>query len=130
MSSHTASQSGAPDASVTLEDGIEGVRGAMDAALADEDWDRLQELDGIARALVERAFGVEPAPQRDDDGTSLRAALQSLARFYEQHLPELQARQADVSRQLRDLRSGRRGISAYETTRRHTMRANPGKPSD
>ncbi|WP_018862848.1 MULTISPECIES: flagellar protein FliT [unclassified Thioalkalivibrio] len=112
----------------TLEDAVQAVRVLMDQALQEEDWDRLEELDLQARVLIDRAFGEEPVPLRDDTGATLRRALEDLSAFYQQTLPDLSRRRADAGRQLRDLRDGRRGTNAYETTRRNTMRSGPMKP--
>lgn len=107
---------------------MDAVRGLMDQAIREEDWDRLEELDLKARVLVERAFGEEPVPLRDDTGQALRSALERLSTFYAETVPLLADRRGDASRQLRELRSGRKGINAYENTRRHSMRSGPMKP--
>ena len=112
----------------TLEDAVEAMRAHMARAVADEDWEELQELDRQARALVERAFGSEPVPLRDDSGVALRAVLEDLARFYESSVKELSQRRGEVAQQIRELKSGRKATSAYETTRRHSMRTGSGQP--
>ncbi|WP_017940682.1 MULTISPECIES: flagellar protein FliT [unclassified Thioalkalivibrio] len=112
----------------TLEDAVEAIRAHMARAVAEEDWEELQELDRQARSLVERAFGPEPVPLRDDSGAALRAALEELGRFYESSVQELAQRRTEVAQQIRELKSGRKGTSAYETTRRHSMRTGPGQP--
>ncbi|WP_019627230.1 flagellar protein FliT [Thioalkalivibrio sp. ALJT] len=114
-----------PDA--TLEAAVDAVQGLMEQAIREEDWDRLEQLDLQARVLVERAFGDEPVPLRDDSGQALRGALERLSAFYQQTVPLLAERRSDASRQLRDLRAGRKATNAYENTRRHTMRSGPLK---
>ncbi|WP_019558064.1 flagellar protein FliT [Thioalkalivibrio sp. ALE12] len=112
----------------TLEDAVEAIRAHMARAVAEEDWEELQELDRQARSLVERAFGPEPVPLRDDSGAVLRAELEELGRFYESSVQELAQRRTEVAQQIRELKSGRKGTSAYETTRRHSMRTGTGHP--
>ncbi|WP_018872644.1 flagellar protein FliT [Thioalkalivibrio sp. ALJ16] len=124
----TTSNADNDNSGVTLEDAVEAVRGLMEQAILDEDWDRLEELDLKARVLVNRAFGDEPVPLRDDSGHALREALERLSAFYEQTVPELAERRGEASRQLRELRAGRKGTSAYENTRRHSMPSGPMKP--
>ncbi|MFO7954413.1 MAG: flagellar protein FliT [Thioalkalivibrio sp.] len=119
---------GTDPSDATLEDAVEAMRAHMARAVADEDWEELQELDRQARALVERAFGREPVPLRDDSGAALRAVLEDLARFYESSVKELSQRRGEVAQQIRELKSGRKATSAYETTRRHSMRTGPGQP--
>lgn len=114
----------------TLEDAVEAIRAHMARAVAEEDWEELQELDRQTRVLVERAFGTEPVPLRDDSGTALRAALEDLTRFYETSVQDLSQRRGEVAQQIRELKSGRKGTNAYETTRRHSMRTGPGHSAD
>ncbi|WP_018145624.1 flagellar protein FliT [Thioalkalivibrio sp. AKL6] len=114
----------------TLEDSVEAIRAHMVRAVAEEDWEELQELDRQAKSLVERAFGAEPVPLRDDSGAALRAALEDLARFYETSVQDLSQRRGEVAEQIRELKSGRKGTNAYETTRRHSMRTGPGHSVD
>ncbi|WP_018176759.1 MULTISPECIES: flagellar protein FliT [unclassified Thioalkalivibrio] len=114
----------------TMEDAVEAIRAHMARAVAEEDWEELQELDRQTRALVERAFGADPVPLRDDSGAALRAALEDLARFYETSVQDLSQRRGEVAQQIRELKSGRKGTNAYETTRRHSMRAGPGHSAD
>ncbi|WP_019024164.1 MULTISPECIES: flagellar protein FliT [unclassified Thioalkalivibrio] len=124
----TTNDAGTEDSGATLEDAVEAVRGLMDQAIREENWDRLEELDLKARVLVERAFGEEPVPLRDDTGEALRSALERLSAFYEETVPILTERRGDASRQLRELRAGRKGTNAYENTRRNSMRSGPMKP--
>ncbi|WP_019571318.1 flagellar protein FliT [Thioalkalivibrio sp. ALMg3] len=114
----------------TMEDAVEAIRAHMARAVVEEDWEELQELDRQTRALVERAFGADPVPLRDDSGAALRAALEDLARFYETSIQDLSQRRGEVAQQIRELKSGRKGTNAYETTRRHSMRAGPGHSAD
>ncbi|OOC50946.1 flagellar protein FliT [Thioalkalivibrio versutus] len=112
-------------AATSLEDSVEAIHAYMVRAVAQEDWEGLQELDRQARAVVERAFGGEPVPLRDDSGAALRAAFEDLVRFYETSIRDLSQRRGEVAQQIRELKSGRKGTSAYETTRRHSMRTGP-----
>ncbi|WP_018169827.1 flagellar protein FliT [Thioalkalivibrio sp. ALMg9] len=114
----------------TMEDAVEAIRAHMARAVAEEDWEELQELDRQTRALVERAFGADPVPLRDDSGAALRATLEDLARFYETSVQDLSQRRGEVAEQIRELKSGRKGTNAYETTRRHSMRAGPDHSVD
>lgn len=127
MTGSATPNDGAQTGEATLEDAVEAIRAHMARAVADEDWEELQELDRQARSLVERAFGPEAVPLRDDSGTALRAALEDLGRFYEGSVQELSRRRGEVAQQIRELKSGRKGTSAYEKTRRHSMRTDsPG----
>lgn len=115
---------------VTLEDAVQAVHMRMSEAVKTEDWEELRELDRQARSLIESAFGTQPVPLRDDSGTALRHALEALAEFYASSLRDLEGQRSEVARQIREIKSGRKGISAYETTRRHSMRIGPGHPED
>ena len=112
-----------PEASLAAA--IDGIRQEMLRSVEDEDWERLQALDRQARDLVERAFAQPDAALSEASEAALRASLEALSRFYQEVVEDLSGRRADTAQQLRELRSGRSGINAYESTRRHSIQMRP-----
>lgn len=111
-----------------LEDALRALHAQMAQALDAQEWEQLQELDRQARALLERAFGAEPVPLRDDSGGALRQLVEEFSHFYETSLHELSQQRGELTRQIRELKSGRKATRVYETTRRHSMGPDGGYP--
>lgn len=122
-STRTDDASTYPDGSLAAA--IDGVRQDMLRAVEDADWEHLQALDRQARDLIERAFAQPDDALPPGSEAALRSSLEELAGFYQEVVEDLSGRRANTAEQLRELRSGRSGINAYESTRRHSMQTRP-----
>lgn len=95
-----------------LLDGMDDLRGRLDQALDDQDWDRLNELAGQVREVVEPVMSA--LEQGQVSATEVRERLEALNRFVEVANESAEKARDEARRELQGMNQNRSAARAYQ----------------